>query len=300
MSFVKMNTHNEHHYIPKFLLNGWHSGEDEKLSQMRWIRGQMTEKRYKAKSVAKERHLYSMKKFSAQPNPEIEPKFMSKHVDEPAAIVHKTILANGLRGMSEEQKYTWTMFLVSLVFRGPGSIEHVRESGIDAIASQFPDGVESTTGLPDSSRELLDLYLRRDQSLLDLGTYALPELIQTSTYNKLFFEAEWGIRQITKTKERLLLGDRPLTLLGLDERLELVYLPLAPDITFFASRSAPMKQWVSSLTDIQLVRRMNRGMVEQASIYVWGSNFEHRKLLEKRLNRTPASRGIGIGHRPAL
>jgi hypothetical protein len=297
LHLVKVDTHKKHHYIPKFLLNGWHSGEDEKLSQMRWIREQITEKRYKGKSVANERHLYSMGRLTVKPNPEIERKFMSKHVDDPAAIVHKALLANGLHDMPEEQKHTWTMFLVSLVFRGPGSVEHIRERGIDAISSQFSSG---TTGQSDSLRELYDLYQRRDPSLLDFGTYALPELIQTSTYNKLFFEAEWKVQRITKTKEKLLIGDRPLTLFGPEMKIDLIYLPLAPDVTFFISRSEKMKRWIASLTDVQLVRQMNRGIVEQASIYVWGSNFEHRKLLERRLERTPAGSGIGIGPRPRL
>ncbi|MWL91224.1 DUF4238 domain-containing protein [Cupriavidus sp. SW-Y-13] len=295
-----MAAHNEHHYIPKFLLKAWHSGEDEKLSQMRWSRGQITEKRYKAKSVAKERHLYSMKRLSDQPNQEIEPKFMSRHIDDPAALVHKAILANGLHDMSEDQKMTWTLFLVSLVYRGPGAIEHVRESGIDALYSQFTDEVEGAAGPTESSKRLFDLYRQRDPSLQDFGTYALPELIQTSSYNKLFFEADWGIRRIVKTKEMLLVGDRPLTLFGPETRLDLIYLPLAPDVAFFASNSTQMKQWVNSLGDSQFVKQMNRGMVEQASMYVWGSNFEHRRLLELRLHRTRAGRGIGIGPRPTL
>lgn len=293
-----MKTHNEHHYIPRFMLESWHSGEDKKLSQMRWIRGQMTEKRYKAKSVGKERHLYSMNKISAQPNQEIEPKFMGKFIDDPAAIVHKALITSGLAGISEEQKYTWTLFLVSLVFRGPGAIEHVRESGIDALRSQFPNDIENTIKLTAHQEELREKYLQRDPSLLDFGTYALPELIQTSSYNKLFFEADWGVRRITKTNEKFLIGDRPLTLFNPENKLDLVCLPLAPDVAFFVCKSARMKQWLGSMSDSKLVREVNRRMVEQASIYVWGTNFEHRKLLERRLHQTPAGRGIGIGPRP--
>lgn len=295
-----MGTHRQHHYIPKFLLRGWESGIDKKLSQMRWIRGQITEKRYKAKSVASERHLYSMNKLCEEPNQEIEPKFMTKHIDDPAAVVHKALLAEGFDSMSDCQKYTWTLFLVSLVFRGPGAIEDVRERGIDAISSQFPEGVENTARLTDSSKQLLELYLRRDPQLLDFGTYKLPELIQESSYNKLLFESDWGIRRIVKTKERLLIGDRPVTLFGPETKLDLVYLPLAPDVAFFASRSRRMKEWLRSMNDSNLVRQMNRRMVEQASVYVWGSDFEHRKLLELRLQPTPAGRGLGIGPRPAL
>ncbi|HDR9260276.1 TPA: DUF4238 domain-containing protein [Burkholderia vietnamiensis] len=293
-----MSAHNEHHYIPKFLLEGWHSGDDKKLSHMRWNRGEIIEKRYKAKSVAKERHLYSMKRLSDQPNQEIEPKFMTRHIDDPAALIHKALLADRLQDLSEEQKHRWTLFLVSLLYRGPGAIDHVRECGIDALRSQFPADVDGTVELTDSSKILFDLYRQRDSSLLDFGTYALPVLIQTSSYNKIFFEANWGIRKIANTREMLLIGDRPLTSFGPTVKPDLTYLPLAPNVAFFVSKSARMTQWVSSTSDLHLVRQLNRSMVEQASQYVWGSNFEHRRLLERRLHPTAAGRGIGIGPRP--
>lgn len=295
-----MDSHNEHHYIPKFMLSGWQSGSDNKLSQMRWVRGRITEKRYKAKSVACERHLYSMQKFSAKPNQEIEPKFMTKHIDDPAAVVHRAMRANGFSDLSQDHRRTWTQFLVSLLFRGPGAINYVREKAIDAIRSQFPNGIDNPDELPDSSKELLDLYLRRDPSLLDFGTYKVPELIQTSSYNKPIFEAKWIYRKIVSTKENLLIGDRPVTLFGAETNLDLVYLPIAPDVAFFASRSEKMSRWINTMSDLNLVRKMNRGMVEQASVYVWGSNFEHQRLLELRLQQTPAGLGLGIGPRPPL
>lgn len=52
-----MSSHNHHHFIPVFLLDEWEGGADGKLSAMKWCRGKVVEDRYKAKSVAKQRHL---------------------------------------------------------------------------------------------------------------------------------------------------------------------------------------------------------------------------------------------------
>lgn len=291
------DAHNEHHYIPKFLLNEWHSGEKNKLSQIRWIRGELKEKRYKGKSVAKERHLYSMNKYSEKPNTEIEPKFITKYVDDPASIAHKNILKSEKLKVSQDDKHAWTRFLVSLVYRGPGAIDFLREQGINALSSQFPENADDNTEMSAELKELWTLYKNRDKSLLDFATYYLPDLIQDSEYNKLFFESKWKIRRLPNGTEPLLIGDRPLTLFGPQTKLDLVYLPLAPNVAFFTSRCEHLWSQINSLPDKIFIRKMNRAMVEQASIYVWGKDFSHKKLIEMRLKTTPAGLGLGIGDR---
>jgi len=54
-----MSTHRAHHFVPKFLLERWHSGGDDKLSAFHWENGRLLHERYKAKHVAKAMHLYS-------------------------------------------------------------------------------------------------------------------------------------------------------------------------------------------------------------------------------------------------
>jgi hypothetical protein len=66
-----------------------------------------------------------------------------------------------------------------------------------------------------------------------------------------------------------LVGDRQLTLFGPETKLDLIYLPLGPDVAFFASSSARMTQWVNSLGSSHFVKQMNKGMVHASSMYVW-------------------------------
>lgn len=294
-------THNEHHFIPKFLLKEWECKADEKLSAMRWIRGEVTEKRFKAKSVAKERHLYAMRKADPEPNQQLETEFMTKHVDEPAALVHRTLLASGLAGISDDQAYTWTRFLVALVYRGPGAVSYIREKGIEALGSQFdanPDDHLEFRG--DEPEETLRKYVEKNDSQMlgDFGTYALPYLIQTSFLNKKIYEARWMTRKLSRVNARLVIGDRPLTLFGAIADHFLLYLPISPDMAFLAFTSPETAERIRSKTEPTFLREMNRGMVEQASVYVWGRDMEHRKLVERRLEKTSAGPGLGFGPRP--
>jgi len=44
--------HDNHHFVPAFLLREWEAGEDKKLTSFRWSRGAVVDSRFKAKSVA--------------------------------------------------------------------------------------------------------------------------------------------------------------------------------------------------------------------------------------------------------
>lgn len=296
-----MATHSEHHFIPRFLLGRWEGGADERLSAMRWLRGNISEKRYKARSVAKERDLYAIGRARGEPNQVLEREFMSLHIDEPASQVHRVILDDQLGRLTEEQQYIWTRFLVSLVLRGPGAVEHVRSRGIEALGAEFDDDPDA---FMDARGHQPEASLRRfveknaPDLLHDFGTRSLPTLIQTSTLNRTIFEASWVTRRFSSTPERLLIGDRPLTLFGALNDNFMLYLPVAPDRAFMAFNSRETARRLATRNDRALLRELNRFMVEQASVYVYGTDMTHRRLLESRLAKVAASAGLGLGPRP--
>lgn len=177
-----MNSQNNHHFIPAFLMREWEGGVDGKLSAMRWRRGQVVQDRYKAKSVAKQRHLYAIETSGPEPNQALEREFMTKKIDDPAALVHAAMVANGLDCLTEAQQYKWTRFLVSLVLRGPEAVEYVRARAVAALIEQLeadPDAFAEERALV--SAPTLRSYIEQQHPdvLNDFGHRALPTLIQT-------------------------------------------------------------------------------------------------------------------------
>lgn len=295
-----MSSHNNHHFIPVFLLDEWEGGADGRLSAMRWRRGKVVEDRYKAKSVAKQRHLYAIETSGAEPNQVLERDFMAKEIDDPASLVHAAILANGLAGLTEAQQYTWTRFLVSLMLRGPEAVDYVRAKGMAALLEQFeadPDVLVDERAAVDSPNIRSYVEQHHPDLLKDFGHRALPMLIQTSGLNKLIFEANWMTRRLTKQSRRFVIGDRPLALAGAVAAEFLVYLPVAPDLAFLAFNSADTARRIRRLDEAAFLRDMNRLMVEQASAYVYGSDADHLPLVQKRLAKIPAGPGLGLGPR---
>jgi hypothetical protein len=70
--------HDQHHFVPAFLLREWESGKDDKLTSLRWARGAVVANRYKAKSVAKQRHLYTTGLAEGRPDNKLEREFMGR------------------------------------------------------------------------------------------------------------------------------------------------------------------------------------------------------------------------------
>ena len=56
---IKLAKHVAHHFVPDFLLRNWHSTPEEKLTHFEWVFGKLDVQEYKAKHVAKQKHLYS-------------------------------------------------------------------------------------------------------------------------------------------------------------------------------------------------------------------------------------------------
>lgn len=298
---LPMASHNNHHFIPAFMLREWEGGVDQKLSAMRWLRGEISEHRYKARSVGVERHLYAIRQSQPEPNQRLEKEYMTKHIDDPAALVHQAIVADGLARLTEEQQYSWTKLLVSLALRGPGAIQYVRAKGADALGAQFdlsPDDYLEERGR--EPEPTLRKYIEKHapELLHDFGNVALPNVINTSFLNRKIFEAEWMTRRLSKKAQRLVIGDRPLTLFGAIAADFLLYVPVAPDLAFFAFNGRETGKRIRKKDEASLARDMNRGMVEQASVYVYGIDAAHKNLVARRLGKTAAGPGLGLGPRP--
>src|ERR1700720_789897 len=102
-----MAAHDSHHYVPRFLLQGWHTPPDDKLSAFSWVNGRLLHERYTAKHVAKTTGLYALQGTDDPERNLVERDYFGPVVDEPAAAAHKQILAGGVRRLNDAQKTHW-------------------------------------------------------------------------------------------------------------------------------------------------------------------------------------------------
>lgn len=126
-----MQISRRHHFVPEFYLKPWLSCDQRGLwLYRRDFKNEIRADRRSTKSVGYVEDLYTLlpefwgKEDIGSPPDAIETGFFAK-LDADAAIVHQTLLAYGLNGLNEKEKYTWAKFLNSLMERGPARINEI-------------------------------------------------------------------------------------------------------------------------------------------------------------------------------
>lgn len=286
-----MSSHASQHYVPKFLLEQWHSGNDDKLSAFRWAHGKLTHHRYRAKSVAKAEHLYSMQRSKAQPDIQVERDFLGPHVDDPAAVVHKKILSNGVRSLTDDDKRAWSPFLVSLMLRVPAMMKHMRKRGREVLAAGLDEHPEEFLDVRgDAAEATLREWVEKNSPdvLDDLAVLTLPQLVYSQLLNGALLGAKWATRPLADTRYDLLISDRPLIYAGTFGTKFLVGLPLSPRLAFLAFNDDATWANVMRRPDGNFVREMNVSSASEAETYVYASDGRQDSFVRKFLRKPNA------------
>lgn len=295
-----MATHVEHHYVPRFLLEQWHTAPDDKLTSFRWADGQLVHRRYKAKSVAKERHLYSMERSLPAPNVQVEKDFWGPHIDDPAAVVHAKLLTAGVSGLTLEDKKSWSPFLISLLIRVPHMMRHIRARGREILSA----------GLDEAPHEYLEMRGTEPEASLrewvekntpdvldDLGVMTLPELAFSERLNLSVLNVTWGTRSVRPARFDLLISDTPLIIAGTLESSFLLALPISPTKVFFAFNDERTFENLKKLDHNEFVRSTNLSTTVAAHKYVYSTNGRQELFIRKFLRVSPA-KGLGESQQP--
>lgn len=171
--------------------------------------------RFKAKSVAKRRHLYSTGMAEGRPVNLVETEFMTPIVDGPAALVHQELLAGRLQELTRQQCEDWARFLVSQLVRVPAMVAHVRNRGRQ-ILMRGNEPVAADVLQPGEQQLPLSEWLTANMPGLfdDLGINTLPHIITSRLLNSVFLDATWGIHVIKHTLLDFVISDQPLAYEG--------------------------------------------------------------------------------------
>ncbi|MDT7517961.1 DUF4238 domain-containing protein [Rhodoferax sp. TBRC 17660] len=283
-----MPSHQNHHYVPAFLLREWQQA-DNKLTQFTWENNRFITSRRQAKSVAKEKHLYSTNRSTGNPDVGIEVDVMGPKVDDPAALVHQKLLAGGVGRLSNAEQETWAKFLLSLLFRGPKAIADLRYRGRLKLLEVIGDATEagvSPYGRPDIS--LIEwAQLEDPDSFEDLGVQTLEPLINSEVLNPKLLAATWETLNRGRAAYDFLISDNPLILVG--EGLGgkfLMTLPLSPEQAFVAYSAPEIGRTLDERTTTSFVKAANLDTVLKAKSCVYATSATQAPFVERYLGKS--------------
>ena len=278
--------HDEHHFVPAFLLREWQTGEDDKLTSLRWAKGAVVANRYKAKSVAKQRHLYSTGLAERRPDNKLEREFMGPRVDNPAAIAHQVMLKEGIEALNEQHWRDWARFLVCQMMRTPKMVTHVRLRGRE-ILMRGDEPVAADVLEPEEPQVPLAQWLEEHKPGLfdDLGIVTLPYIVNSELLNGIFLEATWATRNIEHARFDFLVSDTPLVYEGKMNSNFLFALPLSPRKLFMAYSDAQTGENVKKTKADAVAITFNRAQADQADSYVFSTNDKQRAVVVRYLRK---------------
>ena len=278
--------HDQHHFVPAFLLREWQTGEDNKLTSLQWARSIVVANRYKAKSVAKQRHLYATGLAEGRPDNKLEREFMGPKVDDPAAVSHQLMLTDGIEALNEQDWVDWARFLVCQMVRTPRIVAHVRHQGRE-ILMHGDEPVDAGVLEPGEPLTPLSQWLEEHKPGLfdNLGIDTLPYIVNSSLLNGVFLKATWATREMKHAKFDLLVSDTPLVYLGKMNSNFLFALPISPRKLFLAYSDEQTGNNVKRTKADAVAITFNRAQANQADSYVFSTNDKQRAIVARYLRK---------------
>lgn len=278
-----MPDHNEHHFIPAFLLREWERGEDLRLTSMRWKHGAVRIKRYRAKAVAKLTQLYTLRDLPEHAQNVIEKKVFQK-IDDEGAVAHAEILRGGLPSLSDDLVANWARFIVALLIRSPWFIQRYVEK-----APRIMRDTIAKTASPDEDVDasLSALITANPNFASTLTLRSLVALLPTSKSHEVIQNSPWTAVDLSDSPIDLVIGDRPVirTEGGFQGDFMLAF-PISPKMLFIVhptdSTWAPR---LNALPPRELVRRVNIDSASQAVEYLFATSSGHIQLAKRYLRR---------------
>ncbi|PDT86900.1 hypothetical protein CO669_28480 [Bradyrhizobium sp. Y36] len=256
----------DHHFNPRFYLGQW-KGPDERVCELRLIRGKMVAKRKFPQNTGALKDLYRIDGVSDDIAQNLETQCFSP-LDGRAAKVLRKLVA-GVPELPLEDRASWARFLLSLLYRNREGVKLIKDHMADlvraTIAASEADWVKRRK--PEETRSLAEALA--DRELGYAGTRAaniIADIISNHRALPDILRMNWVVLDLSNSTRALLTSDRPVFFGALSNPLAYIALPLGPYDLFVAAYD---DRFNKSLDATEAVYRMNRDVVSNAREFVW-------------------------------
>ncbi|GLQ37852.1 hypothetical protein GCM10007908_14720 [Rhizobium albus] len=299
------NPPTKHHFIPAFYLRSWERDTTAKLTEYsNHHNRKIAVKEVTAEATGYETRLYELKGYEPKLAQQVEETFF-KQLDLWASQSLQMLKAQGHNAPWDgHSRSAWSRFILSLLTRCPEDIMMFREwwhedfSKTDAVAELRYQAVRKL-GDPETFSEYL-----ASQPLAEKERHqfeVLYTLIDHESVGLTLNRMHWRVLETAPHAPSLLTSDRPVIRTLLAEKHAHVVLPIGPRSIWIGARDANFLEQTRLVDPVQLVKEINRQVVEGAKRYVWGADASHRRFVENRFGRNPQPRVIEnvVGRRRA-
>jgi Protein of unknown function (DUF4238) len=286
-----MNVPRKHHYIPQFYLRKWAGPDGRVLCYKRVPTGAVVADWVTPKSTGFEKDLYTLEHLPEDIRQAIEKEVTADVDNRAATAMQKMIAAKSADTLTADDRLGWAQFVVSLPIRNPDAVTDIKEtstkSGMEMaykeVKRKFPDwagGGDFRTEFEESVNEdPLTKFLSDNYGLI-----VISELMLNPQFQKIILDMHWWVVDFTKAGLSLITCDRPyMVFRTIRHPRGLIYLPLAPNLAFYASPDPNKGRQLRAQKAKLVVKEMNRWQAALAARFIYAADAEHTAFVENRL-----------------
>jgi Protein of unknown function (DUF4238) len=298
-----MNEPRDHHFMPAFYLKQW-EGPSGQIIEYKLIRNAQVGRKLVKKLIGRdatgfERDLYAFPELPPDAAQFIEQQFFA-YADQKASDALDNHLGIAAHSWTSELVSAWSRFVIAIHLRHPDAMPELRQA-----AKQIWDasGVDYQTRYEAIRKPeyppTFDEYLAQRDPLLPIKMHVnliikgFDNDIVGAHINKMPF----AVIDLSASRHRLLLSDRPVEIFNLKDASGLVSIPISPTKLFVAANEDAIFAKLRRSESDDLVRHMNAYVVSRARRFVWAQDASQERFITNRMSTklepTPLFPNIG-------
>jgi len=281
----------KHHYIPVCYLKQWAHTDDSRLCEHKFVTGQgVKPRRTHPEGTGYQVDLYRTDGVPGEVAHHLENRFM-RLVDDDAARALGKIVSGDKTEWTQRLRSGWTRFILSLLFRNPETVAHVKRQivaiwteGVKALRANWSE--RRTANDPETFEEF---FAKTNPHAVHIAaTNFLTEIIDNKNIGPVIFDMKWTRIDLGRSSLQLLTSDRPLDMpLGLGDPESYIALPVSPRLLFLAAHDAKIGDTLGRANPTQVVKNINKVVVQQARRFVWGSSDSQLTFIKRNFGTVP-------------
>jgi hypothetical protein len=286
----------KHHYIPAFYTKRWADPVTHQLIEFSKPRDEVISRRKHPNATGFLTRLYELRDFPDQSRQRIEERFF-RPVDNGAHGALSLLETDGPPAIERDtsKRSAWIRFIMSLLLRCPEDLAFLRKYWTTEFLK--PDYVTEAryqaVRTDSDPATLAEFIAGQPPAMSERNLFqALLKFIQNPKVSLSIDKMSWGVADVSKSRFRLLTSDRPIFKMAFADPAGHIGLPIGPNRFFVATSTHDFMRQLQQVKPDDLVREINRQIVEQAVKYVYAGDEGQAEFVAKHFALSPQRRMV--------
>lgn len=280
----------QHHYIPRFLLSRWTTGDGRLVRYEMPRPGKLFHSLRHPSEVGFVRDLYRYPGAVGLQEQWLEHRVFQR-IDDAAAKVLARMLGPKPISLTPAEGSAWIRFMLSLMFRTPANLLFAKAAAgriedrlMDEIRGHY-DELRGPNDPPTYAGFVATQHPHaKERSALEM----LPGMMSHGRIGQYMINMRWHVMDLDSSCPTLLLSDDPLARTnGIGVTTGHLAMPISPRRLLVLSNSAETDATLRRIGMRELARGMNRWTVESARRFVVAIDRSQERFIDNRFGRQP-------------